>query len=339
MQVTTFAVDLAKSKFQVHGYTVRGEKVVVRTLTRKRFLAFFASRPERCGVVMEACATAHHWARELSARGYPVQLLPPQHVAALVIGSKNDANDADAIFEASQRPKIRPVPIKSEQQQDVLALHRVRDRLIKQRTALVNQIRSLLGERGVVFDKGTAPLRRGVAEWRAQAQGALAGVIGDLCEEWQALDRRIARTERCLHEVYRSSPACGLIGDIEGIGELSATAAVAMIGDGRAFHRGRECAAWLGLTPREHSSGQSRRLGGITKRGDGYLRKLLVHGARSAVLAARHKRDARSRWIQALVARRGMNKAVVALANKNARILWALLRTGECYRRPSPLAA
>lgn len=339
MQVTTFAIDLAKSKFQVHGYTQRGEKVVVKTLTRKKLLAFFEAREERCRVVMEACATAHYWARELNALGYQAGLLPPQHVAALVMGNKNDPNDTDAIYEAAQRPNIRAVPVKSEQQQDIMALHRIRDRLIKQRTALTNQIRGLLGERGVVFNKGLAPLRRGIVQWLEEAQGPLCAMIAVLWEEWQDVDRRIANCDRQVTAIYRASPACGLIGEIEGIGTLTATAAVAKIGDATAFASGREFSAWVGLTPRERASGQYRRLGGITKHGDGYLRKLLVHGARAAVLAARNKTDARSRWIQALIARRGMNRAVVALANKNARIVWAMLRTGECYRRPEPLCA
>lgn len=335
MQVTTFAVDLAKNRFQVHGFTAQAEKVVVKRLSRAKFLAFFQAREERCTVVMEACAAAHHWARTLNGLGYRVRLLPAQHVSALVVGSKTDSNDADAIFEASQRPKIRPVAVKSQAQQEVLAVHRVRERLIKARTALINQIRGLLGERGEVFDRRVGPLRRALPAWLEQAQGPFARLIGELWEEWGELDRRIARQEGRLHETYRSSPGCGLIGEVEGIGELTATAVVATVGDARAFDSGRQFSAWLGLTPREHSSGERRRLQGITKRGDGYVRKLLIHGARAAVLAAHKKRDARSRWIQALVARRGHNVAVVAVANKNARILWALLRTGECYRRPA----
>lgn len=339
MQITTFAVDLAKTKFQVHGFTAHGEKVLAKTLTRGRLLGFFEGQEGRGRVVMEACGTAHHWARELIKRGYQVELLPAQHVARLVVGNKTDSNDADAIYEAAQRPRIRRVAIKSEAQQEVLAVHRVRERLVKARTTLINQIRGLLSERGVVFGTGVAALRRGLAPWLAEAQGPLAELIGELREEWQALDARIARQEARLRATYRSSPGCQLIGAVEGIGELTATAMVASVGDGRAFSSGRQMAAWLGLTPREHSSGARRRLLGITKRGDTYLRTLLIHGARSAVLAARRKTDARSRWIQALVARRGHNVAVVAVANKNARILWALLRTGECYRRPQAAVA
>lgn len=340
MQVTTFAVDLAKTRFQVHGFSRRGEQVVAKRLTRRGFERYFAEQADRCRVVMEACSTAHHWARWLQGLGYRVELLPAQHVTALVVGNKTDGNDADAIYEASRRPKVRRVPVKSEAQQDVLALHRVRDRLVKARTALINQIRGLLGERGVVFDRRVGPLRRGLPVWLEQApEGELRWLVEELWAEWQALDERIGRQEARLRAIYRESPGCGLLGDVEGIGELTATALMAVIGDPRVFASGRQCAAWLGLTPREHSSGERRWLQGITKRGDGYVRKLLIHGARAAVLAARHKQDARSRWIQALVARRGHNVAVVAVANKNARIAWALLRTGECYRRPQALAA
>lgn len=340
MHITTFAVDLAKNKFQVHGYDCRGQKVFARTLTRKGFSRFFTHREERSRVVMEACAGAHYWARELIKLGYRAELLPPQHVAALVIGSKNDANDADAIFEAAQRPKIRPVAIKSEAQQDVMALHRVRDRLMKARTALTNEIRGLLGERGVVFPKGAATLRGALPLWLAeQTPGLLRWQIEQLWEEWQQLEQRIKRQDQQLHQVYRHESACGQIGAVEGIGELTATAVVASIGDGCSFHSARQFAAWLGLVPREHSSGQRHQLLGITKRGEGYLRKLFVHGGRSVVQAAGGKTDARSRWIQALVARRGKNKAAVAVANKNARIVWAMLHTGECYRRSVSAAA
>jgi transposase len=335
MQVTTFSIDLAKRKFQVHGYSAHGEKIVVKTLTRDKFLAFFRDRPERSRVVMEACATSHHWARQLRSLGFRPELLPAQHVAALVIGQKNDANDADAIYEAAHRPKIRPVPVKSESQQDLLAIHRVRDRLVKTRTALINQVRGLLAERGVVFDKRTATLKRALPRWLEEAQDPLKTLIESLLEEWRLLEQRIANLETALKAHYRATPACQRIGAVEGIGVLTATATVASVGDARAFHSGRQFAAWIGLTPRERSSGERRHLGGITKRGDGYLRKLLIHGARSAVRAALRKEDTRSRWIKALITRRGMNKAVVALANKNARILYALLSRGEDYRVPA----
>jgi len=335
MQVTTFSVDLAKNKFQVHGFSAVGEKIVAKTLPRAKFLAFLSARSERCRVVMEACATSHHWARELRSAGFHPELLPAQHVAALVVGEKNDANDADAIYEAASRPKIRRVAIKSEPQQDLLALHRVRDRLVRSRTALINQIRGLLAERGVVFAPRTGTLKRALPTWLQASSGPLKILTESLLEEWRLLDQRIGHLEIELKAHYRASPACQRIGAVEGIGVITATAIIASVGDARTFHSGRQFSAWIGLTPRERSSGERRYLGGITKRGDAYLRKLLIHGARAAVQAARRKDDARSRWINALRQRRGMNKAVVALANKNARILHALLSRGEDYRPPA----
>lgn len=337
MDVTTFAVDLAKQVFQVHGFTSHGERVVARRLSRGRFVRYLAERPERGLVVMEACAAAHHWGRELEALGYRVRLIPPQHVAALRMGNKTDGNDADAIYEASRRPKMRFVAVKSEAQQDVLALHRVRERLVGRRTALINQIRGLLGERGHVYGRRRGVLRRAIPELLCR-EGALtpvlAELLGELWAEFCELDRRIGELERRLKRLHRASEPCRRLGAIEGVGELTATAVAAAIVDGSAFGSGRQFAASLGLTPREHSSGTYRQLGGITKRGDGYLRKLFIHGGRAAVQAALRgdKDDARSRWIRALVERCGKNKAAVAVANKNARISWALLRRGECYR-------
>lgn len=340
MNITTFSMDIAKNVFQIQGYTGRREKVLIKRLKRGKVLSFYAEQEGRCRVVMEACGSAHYWGRELAGLGYEVILLPAQHVSALVVGNKTDAHDADAIYEASLRPKIRPVPLKSEEQQALLAVHRIRERLMKGRTALINQIRGLLAEHGVVFSKRVAPLRQGLVEWFSQTdKEALRELISELWEEWQALDERIKHQDRKLARLYRAIPGCGLIGEIGGIGTVTATALVASVGDARVFDSGRQMSAWLGLTPREHSSGDRRQLQGITKRGDGYLRKLLVHGARAVVQRSRHKTDARSRWIQDLVARRGHNKAVVAVANKNARIVWAMLRTGECYRHPQPLAA
>lgn len=270
MQVTTFSVDLAKNKFQVHGFSAVGEKIVAKTLPRAKFLAFLSARSERCRVVMEACAASHHWARALRSLGFHPELLPAQHVAALVAGEKNDANDADAIYEAANRPKIRRVAIKSESQQDLLALHRVRDRLVRSRTALINQIRGLLAERGVVFAPRTGTLKQALPRWLDGAGGPFAILIESLLEAWRSLDQRINHLEGELKAHYRASPACQRIGAVEGIGVIGATAITASVGDARAFHSGRQFAAWMGLTPRERSSGERRYLGSITKRGDGY---------------------------------------------------------------------
>jgi transposase len=339
MKVSVFAVDLAKSKFQVHGFNGNGEKVVGKTIKREDLLRFFELREERCEVVMEACGTAHYWGRRLQILGYRVRLLPAQHVKPFVMGNKHDANDADAIYEASRRPKLRPVLVKSVQQQDSLLLHSARERLIKARTALVNQLRAELAERGIVFDRKPGVLRRGLVE---VLDRPLAGdITGDfqvwargLLDEWDDLDRRIQASERRIQHAYRHNPICRELADIEGIGPITATAVVALAGNAKQFDSSRQFAAWVGLTPKERSSGQTRHLGGITKRGDAYLRKLLVMGARAAVCSAATKTDERSQWINALLARRGHNKTCVALANKNARIIWAMLNTGERYRRP-----
>jgi transposase len=340
MKITVYAVDLAKNKFQVHGFDAHGERRAAKTLSRSGMLKFFDGR-EAAGVevVMEACASAHYWGRRLLGLGYRVRLIPAQHVRAYVLGNKTDANDADAIYAVSRRKDIRAVPVKTVAQQDALLVHSTRERLIVARTALINQIRGVLAERGVVFGQKPAVLRHGLIAWletpaAGESTETLQQWVRARRDEWAALDAQIATCDREMRQWYQATPACAQIGEVEGIGIISATAVVASVGDARQFDSGRQFSSWLGLTPKERSSGAMRHLGGITKRGDGYLRKLLVHGARAAVLAASRKQDTRSRWINALVERRGHNKAVVAVANKNARIVWALLTTGECYRRP-----
>lgn len=344
MKISVYAVDLAKGKFQVHGFDARGERRLAKTLSRAGMQRLFSTQDERGEVVMEACGSAHYWGRYLEGLGYRVRLIAAQHVKAFVVGNKTDANDADAIYAASRRAGIRSVPLKTVVQQDALLVHAQRERLVKARTALVNQLRGELAERGVVFGKKTGVLRRGVVALLEQDAGgevtdSLRCWVKERLDEWRALDERIKTCEREMQQGYRTHPACALIGAIEGIGVITATATVATVGDARQYESGRHFAAWLGLTPKERSSGQMRHLSGITKRGNSYLRKLFVHGARAAVRVASRKTDARSRWINALVERRGHNKAVVALANKNARIVWALLNSGECYRTPVAEAA
>ncbi|MBI5462032.1 MAG: IS110 family transposase [Gammaproteobacteria bacterium] len=337
MKISVYAVDLAKSKFQVHGFDALGERRLAKTLSRSGMQRLFAAQDARGEVVMEACGSAHYWGRYLEGLGYRVRLIAAQHVKPFVVGNKTDANDADAIYAASRRADLRAVPLKSTAQQDALLVHATRERLVKARTALVNQLRGELGERGVVFGKQTEVLRRGVMAFLEQAADGevteyLRHWVRERLDEWRSLDERIKTCEREMQHGYRTSPACVQIGAVEGVGVITATATVATVGNARQYASGRQFAAWLGLTPKERSSGQARQLSGITKRGDSYLRKLFVHGARAAVLAAQRKSDARSRWINALVERRGHNKAVVALANKNARIVWALLSRGESYR-------
>lgn len=344
MKISVYAVDLAKHKFQVHGFDARGERRVAKTLNRSGMVRFFDAQEPDAEVVMEACASAHYWARRLLGLGYRVRLIPAQHVRAYVLGNKTDANDADAIYAVSRRTDIRPVQVKTVAQQDALLVHTTRERLVAARTALINQIRGVLAERGVVFGKRLEVLRRELAVWletppAGEVTQLLQQWVRERWEEWDTLATQIAHCEQQMRQWYQATPACTQIGGVEGVGIITATAVVASVGEARQFDSGRQFASWVGLTPKERSSGSMRHLGGITKRGDGYLRKLLVHGARAAVLASRSKRDARSDWINALVARCGHNKAVVALANKNARIIWALLTTGECYRRPQASAA
>jgi transposase len=336
MKVTTYAVDLAKKVFQVHGFDAHGQRVAVKRLRRAGLVRFFHLEAAPCEVVMEACGSAHHWGRELEALGYRVGLIPPQHVKALVVGDKTDANDCDAIYEASRRPKVRWVPVKTVAQQEMLALHGVRARLIKARTALTNQARGFLAEVGQVAPRGAAALRRLIAEHLEEAASALTPglrqLLAELQEEWDELEGRLVRVERLIRAQHQASEVTRRLAEVPGVGVLTATAVQAKLGAGRQFQRARQASAWVGLVPREESSGERRWLGRITKRGDKYLRALLVHGARSAVLAAHRKDDAHSRWIRGVVARRGHNRAVVAVANKNMRILWAMLAQGTAYR-------
>ena len=337
MEINVISVDLAKNVFQVHGFSALGDRLVAKRLSRKRFMHWMASLPQRCEVVMEACSSAHYWGRWLEAQGYRVRLIPPQHVRGYVVGNKTDGNDTDAIYEASRRRGLRAVAIKTVAQQDVQLVHRVRERRKKALVALMNQTRGALAERGDVCGRGVSALKDLVKQvLAAPAEGEISGYFLEqlalLWAEWRQLEEQVAQAEAVIKAHFQTDPVCARLAQVPGIGPISASAVAALVGDGRQFRSGRQMAAWLGVTPKERSSGQLRRLGGMTKRGDRYLRTMLIHGARAVVRTALRKDDARSRWIQALVARRGYNKAAVALANKNTRILWALLSRGENYR-------
>lgn len=351
MEVTTYAIDLAKNKFQVHGFDSRGERRLAETLKRRDLLEFFETRSGRGEVVMEACSGAHHWGRRLTEQGYQVRLIPPQFVKPFVVGNKTDANDADGIFEASRRTQVRPVPVKTIEQQDALLVHGTREQWVKTRTALVNQIRGELAERGLAFPQSTRRLRPAIVDLLSKADAgvdvspAFQAWLRQRLADWGLYDERVKGCDQALREHYEASPACQHIGEANGVGIMTATATIAYAGNAHQFRSGRQFSAWLGLTPREHSSGEKRHLGGITKRGNPYLRTLFIHGARAVIQAhirrakagkPMHERDA---WIRELIARRGFNKACVALANKNARIVWAMLNTGEVYRAPQQLAA
>jgi len=337
MKSTTIGLDIAKNVFQAHGVDAKGNVVLRKVLKRRQVLEFFANRaPSLIG--MEACAGAHYWARELGKQGHEVKLISPQFVKPYVKGNKNDANDAEAICEAVGRPNMRFVPGKSAEQQDVLALHRVRSGLVKERTAQANRLRGLLGEYGIVIGKGLAQLRKRLPEILEDAENDLSDLVralfADLNGRILALDQQVAAYGDKLKALNQMSAVCRRIGQVPGVGPITATAMAASLGDGQAFETGRQVSAWLGLVPGQDSSGGKPKLLGISKRGDTYLRTLLIHGARAVVRAVAKKHDAQSRWINALVQRRNANIAAVALANKNARVIWALLRRDEDYRAP-----
>lgn len=335
MNITTVGIDLAKNVFHVHGVTANGKVVLQKRLSRQRVLEWAIKLPP-CRIGMEACSGANYWARVLGAYGHDVRMMSPQFVKPYVKSNKNDRNDAEAICEAVSRPSMRFVRPKSVEQQDIQSLHRIRRRLVGQRTALVNQIRGLLNEYGIILPQGIRHVRSRLPELLEDAENALTMLAREsfagLYQELRCADERIADLERKIQCLFRHSELCQRIARVEGIGPITATALVATVGDAGAFHNGREMAAWLGLVPRQSSTGGRSRLLGISKRGDRYLRTLLIHGARAAVRVADHKTDARSIWITALKARSGNNIASVAVANKNVRIIWALMTRGEEYR-------
>jgi transposase len=333
--ISVLGIDIAKLVFHVVGMNDAGHIVFRKRMARNELRRFIANLPPlRIG--MEACGGAHYWARCFREYGHDVRLIAPQFIKAYVKSPKNDARDAEAICEAVTRPTMRFVPIKRVEQQDLQALHRVRERLIKARTALVNEIRGLLHEYGIILPQGITKFRRLIVQRLEADQAQLTPysreLFWQLYEEFLALDKRLASYDEKLTAIGQAHPECQRLQTIPGIGPVSATALIAAIGDATQFKNGRQLAAWLGLVPREHSTGGKPRLLGISKRGDVYLRTLLVHGARATLRWIETKPDDRSRWLRALIARRGKNRAAVALANKNARIVWALLVHHQEYR-------
>jgi len=334
MNIKRVGIDLAKQVFQVHGVDYQDKVVLRKQLRRNQLLSYFATLPP-CLIGMEACGGAHHWARELQKLGHTVKLIAPQFVKPYVKSNKNDANDAEAICEAVGRPTMRFVSVKTIAQQDLQAIHRIRSELVRQRTAKVNQIRGFLAEYGLVVGRQVATLRRALPELLEDAENGLSfdfrGLLEDLRQDLIRLDERVAEMDKKVHTLAHSMPAAKLLQSIPGIGPISATAIVCAVGDGKQFKRGRDLAAWLGLTPRQQSSGGKDRLLGISKRGDTYLRTLLIQGAKSVLKVVDKKTDPRSLWLQNLCARKHKNIVAVALANKNARIAWALLSNETSY--------
>lgn len=335
MRIVTLGVDLAKNVFQLCGVDAKGKVVLRRRVSRDQ-LAELAATLEPCTIAIEACPSAHHWAREFVKRGHTVRMISPQFVKPFVKGNKNDGNDAQAIVEAAQRPTMRFVPVKTIEQQDIQSLHRARSRLVNNRTGLVSQMRGILAERGIVFPKSITRARREipriVRDLTQELSSLCRELLSDLLEQLAQLDARIASMDRRIATVFRDSEPCQRLAEISGVGPMTATAIVAAIGNGSDFKNGRHLAAWLGLVPRQHSSGERHRLYGISKRGDKHLRTMLIHGARAVVRIAPTKNDYRHKWVQALRERRGVNRTIVAVANKNARIIWSVLAKNEHYR-------
>jgi transposase len=321
-------IDIAKLVFHVVGMHDSGQVVLRKRLARSALLHCIAPLPPAL-IGMEARGSAHSWARRFRAHGHDVRLIAPHFVRPAVKSPKNEARGAEAICEAVTRPTMRVVPLKRVEQPDLQALHRVRERLIKARTALVNASRGLLHEYGIVLPQGLTKFRRLIvarlAAEHAQLTPCSRERFQQLDEELLALENRLASYDMQLATIGRAHPACQRLQTIPGLGPVSATALLAAIGDATPFKNGRQLAAWLGLVPRQHSTGGKPRLLGISTRGDVYLRPLWVHGARATLRGIETKSDARRRWLKALIARRGQNRAAVALANKNARMVWALL--------------
>ncbi|WP_199154717.1 IS110 family transposase [Chromobacterium sp. ASV23] len=337
MNGRTIGLDLAKNVFQVHGVDEHGKVVLRKQVTRHQVAAFFANLPP-CLIGMEACGSAHHWARKLQSMGHVVKLMAPQYVKPYVKTNKNDAADAEAICEAVTRPNMRFVPIKNVEQQSVLALHRVRQGFVKARTAQANQIRGLLAEFGLILPQGIGHIVNQapglIEDVRNELPGSFRLLIQRLLDHLKALDKQVSELETQILAWHRQSELSKKLEQIPGIGPITASALVASLGNAKNFDGGRQVAAWLGLVPRQHSSGGKQNLLGISKRGDTYLRTLLIHGARAVIFHATRKTepDATCNWVNQVVNRRNKNVAAVALANKNARIVWALLAHDRQYQ-------
>lgn len=339
--IKVLGIDLAKNVFQIHGTDATGKRMLRRRLNRGQLIEFMANISP-CLVGVEACGGAHYWARVFKEMGHTVKMMSPQFVKPYVKSNKNDANDAEAIAEAVTRPTMRFVPIKNIEQQDVLLLHRAKELATKQRTAQANQIRGFLAEYGIVIAQGVHHLSK-LPEILDDNQEKLSvsakTIFLQLYAQLNIYDEQVKYYDIQIRQHAKTDPRCVEIQNIEGIGPITASAIVATIGDPSVFKNGREVSAWLGVVPSQHSSGNKIVLGSITKRGDRYLRTLLVHGARSVVKTCENKTDKKNLWIADKKKRVGFNKAAVAIANKNVRTIWAILATGECYRKSPQMSA
>ena len=336
MKITTIGVDLAKVVFQVHGVDERGKAVLRKPLKRKDVVSFFANL-EPCLIGMEACGSAHYWARKLTALGHTVRLMAPQFVKPYVKTNKSDRNDAEAICEAVGRPNMRFVPVKTADQQAVLSLHRARQGFVKARTAQGNQIRGLLAEFGIVIPKGIGHIAKRLPEILEDGENALPGMMREmfrrLGENLKEMDKQVGELERHIKLWHRENEPSRKLEAIAGIGPITASAFVATVGDAKSFKNARQIPAWLGMVPRHEGTGGKVKLGRISKRGDAYLRTMLIHGARSVIAQFARKPEQADEWLKKLLARRNKNIAAVALAARNARIAWALLAHERDYQR------
>jgi len=334
-ELTVLGIDLAKLSFQLHGVDDEGNNILKKKLNRNKLCEFVAKLPP-CVIGLEACGGAHYWTRVFEQFGHKVKIIAPQFVKPFVKSNKNDSVDAEAICEAIQRPSMRFVPAKSIEQQDIQSLHRIRSQIVARRTAQANQIRGLLMEYGVIIPKGISYIRKEIPMILEDAENELSflfrELLSGLYDEMVHMDNRVDVIECKLEEICKQNEDCQRLLTIPGVGLLSATAMIAAIGDINVFKNGRELAAWLGLVPRQHSTGGKPTLLGISKRGDTYLRTLLIHGGRTVVRVSEKYRDKRNKWISDLSQRRGNNISAVAVANKNARIAWALLSNKTTYQ-------
>jgi transposase len=335
MKITTIGIDVAKTVFQLHGVDNTGQVTVRKTLSRQQMHRTFAQLAP-CLIGMEICGSAHYWARVLQDYGHTVKLMSPQFVTPYRKGNKTDGNDAAAICEAVTRPDMRFVPVKTPEQQAALMLHRIRERLTSERTALINQVRGLLAEFGIPLRQGAGAVRRQLPDILEDGENALPPLARDLFanlyQQLCQLDAQLKDYDRQIQHWANTDPTCQRLLQMEGIGPVTATALVASVGDATVFKNGRQFAAWLGLTPREHSSGGKYKRFGISKRGDSYLRKLLIHGARSVLRHTARRHDRKSQWVEQLRQRSHDNVAAVAFAAKQARIVWALMAKQQPYQ-------
>lgn len=334
MEITTIGIDLAKEVFQIHGVDRHGKTVFCKQLRRNEMVKFFVNL-KPCLIGMEACGSSHYWARKLNESGHTVKLMPPQFVKAYVKTNKHDMADAEAICEAVSRPNMRFVPVKNIEQQAILSAHRARQGFVKARTAQANQIRGLLSEFGIVIPQGIHSIAKRVPDILEDAENGLPGTMRHLLERLndhlKELNRQVEELELQINLWHKENEASQRLEAIPGIGQITASAIVATVGDAREFKNSRQFSAWFGLVPKQRSSGGKQMLLGISKRGDAYLRTLLIHGARAVIRFAGKKAEPDS-WLRKLIARRSKNVAVVVLANKNARIIWALLAKGAAFR-------